>query len=115
MGRTITLNGGPYGKGLGVHAVSDVRYNIDGQYSAFTSDIGVDDEVVSNASVVFQVYADGVKLYDSGIMTGSSQTKQVNVNISGKNTLQLVVTDAGNWISYDHADWANARIMCNPK
>lgn len=109
-GKTIILNGTTYAKGLGVHAASDVQYNLAGKYSTFMSDIGVDDEVGTNGSVIFQVFADGVKLYDSGTMTGSTPTKQVNVDITGKNTLQLVVTDAGNGINSDHADWANARI-----
>lgn len=109
-GHTITLNGTTYAKGLGVHAYSEIRYTLNGAYSTFQSDIGVDDEVGNNGSVIFQVWADGVKLYDSGVMTGSSPTQSVNINVSGKNVLQLIVTDAGNGNGYDHADWAGARI-----
>jgi hypothetical protein len=61
-GRTITLNGTTHAKGLGVHASSDVRYDLNGAYSTFISDVGVDDEVGSRGSVVFQVYADGALL-----------------------------------------------------
>ena len=112
-GRTITLNRVTYRKGLGVHATSDIRYNVAGRRTTFMADIGVDDEMGSKGSIVFQVYGDGTKLYDSGTMTGSSTTKQVNVAISGRNVLQLVVTNAGNGINSDHGDWANARIVCN--
>ena len=45
-GHTITLNGVTYAKGLGVHAPSDLKYNLGGQYTSFASDVGVDDEVV---------------------------------------------------------------------
>lgn len=78
----------------------------------FVVDIGVDDEVGKRGSVVFQVYLDGEKAYDSGVMTGASATQQVKLGVTGKQELRLVVTDAGDGINYDHADWANPRIFC---
>ncbi|MFC4453751.1 NPCBM/NEW2 domain-containing protein [Deinococcus sonorensis] len=107
-GQTLALNGKTYTTGFGTHANSSMTFSTGGKCATFTSDIGLDDEVGSQGSVVFQVYADGAKLYDSGTMTGSSATKSVNVNISGKQELKLVVTDAGDGNNYDHADWANA-------
>lgn len=109
-GHTIRLNGVTYTKGLGVHANSEVDYALNGVYSSFKSDIGVDDEV-SKGSVVFQVWADGAKLYDSGVMTSSSPTQSINLNISGKNQLQLIVTDAGDGNGWDHSDWAGAQLL----
>jgi len=110
-GSTITLTGTPYAKGLGVHAASDVRFAISG-CSRFKADVGVDDEVGGNGSVVFEVYAGATKVYDSGTMTGSSATKQIDVAITGATQLRLVVTGAGDGIDYDHGDWADARIEC---
>ena len=111
-GHTLTLNGKTYPRGYGVHASSSMTFNIAAKCSIFTSDIGVDDEVGSRGSVVFQVFADGTKLYDSGTMTGSSATKSLKVDVSGKKELKLVVTDAGDGISYDHADWAAPMLNC---
>ncbi|HVT88874.1 MAG TPA: NPCBM/NEW2 domain-containing protein, partial [Tepidisphaeraceae bacterium] len=112
-GHTITLNTVTYTKGLGVHANSTLIFNLNGQYTQFLSDIGVDDEVGNNGSVVFQVYLDGsaTPIYDSGVMTGATATKQVVVDVTGKSQLKLVVTDSGNGNNYDHADWANARLI----
>ncbi|WP_412026626.1 NPCBM/NEW2 domain-containing protein [Deinococcus yunweiensis] len=110
-GRPLTLNGQAYSSGLGVHASSSLTFALDGKCSTFASDIGVDDEVGSSGSVVFQVYADGTKVYDSGTMTGSSSTKSVSVSVAGTKELRLVVTDGGNGASSDHADWANARVL----
>lgn len=109
-GNTLTLNGATYPVGLGVHANSSLVYNVGAQCNSFTAQIGVDDEVGSNGSVVFQVFVDGVKRFDSGTMTGSSTTQSVNVDIRGAEKLKLVVTDAGNGIDYDHADWADAKL-----
>jgi alpha-galactosidase len=111
-GRTLTLNGKTYAKGLGTHANSEVRYALNGACSTFLSDIGVDDEVGSNGSVTFQVWTDSTKVYDSGSMIGTSATKSITVTVSNAQELRLVVTDGGNGISYDHGDWANARLSC---
>ena len=121
-GKPLTLDRKVYAQGYGVHAGSELRFNLAGSGGAkcfnFTADVGIDAEVGSRGSVVFQVFADGVKLYDSGVMKGSSATKRVNVGVVGKKELKLIVTDAGDGISYDHADWADPRLECgtaNPK
>ena len=69
-GLTITLNGTTYAKGLGVHAASDVQYALGGTCTRFKASVGVDDEVGANGSVVFQVFADATKVYDSGADDG---------------------------------------------
>ncbi|MFC3834189.1 NPCBM/NEW2 domain-containing protein [Deinococcus rufus] len=114
-GRTLTIGGVTYAKGFGVHAGSEMRFGLKGSGATctrFTVDVGVDDEVGARGSVVFQVYLDGTKAYDSGLRTGQDATKRVDLNITGKQELRLVVTDGGNGISYDHADWANPKITC---
>jgi hypothetical protein len=109
-GNTITLNGAAYTKGLGVHSTSSVVYNLAGGYQSFLADVGVDDECGTAGSVVFRVFVDGVKRFDSATMTGASATKTVSVNTTGKNQLRLVVADAGDGRACDHADWAAARL-----
>jgi hypothetical protein len=111
-GRTITLNGVTYTKGLGIHAASDIRFATNGQYANFFSDIGVDDEVGGDGSVRFQVFFDNATApaYDSGNMFATTATKQIAINVTGVATLRLVVTNGGDGSSYDHADWANARL-----
>ncbi len=110
-GLPLTLNGTVYPKGLGVHANSDVRFNLNGAYSTFAADIGVDDEVESRGSVIFQVFTDGVQIFDSGVLYGNSPTQTVNLNVTGKNELRLVVLTTPDGDPYDHADWANARLL----
>jgi glucose/arabinose dehydrogenase len=111
-GTTLTLNGTTYDKGVGVHAGSDIRIVVPAVCTTFVSDVGVDDEVGSLGSVVFEVWADGIKLFDSGVMTGTTPTNKVNVSVSGRNELALIVRDGGNGNSSDHADWADAQLRC---
>jgi hypothetical protein len=110
-GLPITLNGVIYAKGLGVHAASDIRYTMT-TCSLFSAKVGVDDEVGALGSAVFQVFADGTKLYDSGVLTGASASPTVSVDVTGKTVLQLVVTNGGDNVNYDHADWADATLTC---
>jgi glucose/arabinose dehydrogenase len=111
-GNPLTLAGVTYAKGLGVHAESALRYSLGGRCSRLTAKVGVDDEVWSNGSVTFEVWGDGTKLYDSGRMTGTSPTATVDVALTGRSELRLVVTGAGDGIAYDHGDWADARLTC---
>ncbi len=111
-GRVLTLNGVTYAKGLGVHAPSEVIYNLGGQYTNFSTDIGIDDEIGNGScgTVSFDIYVDNVLVYSSGTMTPATATKSVSLNVSGKQTLKLVVTTAGDNYNCDHADWAGARL-----
>ncbi|UOQ53834.1 PQQ-dependent sugar dehydrogenase [Hymenobacter cellulosivorans] len=110
-GKTLSVGGITYAKGLGVHSASEIVYALNGSYARFLSDVGVDDEVGSNGTVNFQVYLDGALAYTSGRLSGSSATSRIDLNVSGKNELRLVVTNGGDNASYDHASWAGARLL----
>lgn len=112
-GRTLTLNGVTYTKGLGVHAASDITYSLNGQYSRFISAIGIDDEIPNGGcgQVSFEVYLDNVLSYSSGNMNPAMPTKSIDLDVSGKQKLRIVVTDGGDGLACDHADWAGARLI----
>ncbi|MDB5045518.1 MAG: putative carbohydrate binding module [Deinococcus sp.] len=71
-GRPLTLNGQQYARGFGTHAGSELRFSLQGTGATctrFTAQVGIDDEVGSKGSVVFQVHLDCTKAYDSGTLT----------------------------------------------
>lgn len=70
----------------------------------------MDDETAGRGSIVFQAYVDGVLAYTSAVLTGKSPAVPVTVNLRGASSLRLVVTDGGDGIAYDHADWAGALL-----
>jgi alpha-galactosidase len=111
-GAPITLNGTTFSKGLGVHAPSSIALRPNGRCSSFAASVGVDDEVGNGGSVIFQVWGDGRLLFDSGVMTGASATRNINVNITGRTDLRLAVAGGVDTMNSDHADWANARVTC---
>ena len=111
-GRTLTLNGVTYAKGLGVHAFSSLTYSLGGGYSRFQSFIGLDDYVPNGSgSVVFRVLADGAEIFRSGILNGSSATQFVDLDVAGRQSLQLIADAADGSIVSDHANWADARLL----
>jgi alpha-galactosidase len=112
-GHVITINGVTYAKGVGVHAASEIDIYLGGQCSSFTSDVGIDDEVGDRGQVDFQVYADGTKVADSGLVRGTDAAKSLTADLSGASFLRMVVTDGGDGINYDHSDWAAAAISCS--
>jgi glucose/arabinose dehydrogenase len=111
-GRALTINGTTYAKGLGVHAASTLTYSLGGLYSRFQSFIGVDDEVPSNtASVIFRVLADGEQIFQSATLTGASAPQLVDLDVAGVQSLQLIVDNADGSSDYDHANWADAKLI----
>ncbi len=115
-GRTLTINGKTYAKGLGVTSPSEVVFNLGGRCAAFSAEVGVDDLWnATRGSVVFQVFADNIKIWDSGLMTYTDPFKTTGLlNLTGKQLLKLVTTDGGNGGQDDYADWAIPVITCDP-
>jgi len=113
VGNPLTLRGVTYAKGIGTHAISQIVYNLNGQYNWFLSDVGIDDEELTRGTgtVDFQVIGDGKMLFDSGVVSNSSPTVHINVSVAGVQQLTLLVGDGGDGIDYDHADWAGARLI----
>lgn len=110
-GNTLTINGKTFERGVGTHATSKLMIRLNKNGVRFKAFVGVDDEVEkSPASLEFFVLGDKKILWQSGIMTDSTEAREVDVDISGIDKLALLVTDGGDNINYDHADWADARF-----
>ncbi len=114
-GAILTINQVAYQKGLGVHAYSSIEYQLDEHYQTFLTDVGVDDETNGNGSVVFEIWVDDVKKYESTeVVTGNRYAQRVEVDVEGADKMKLVVTDGGNGVGSDHGNWTNARLTPAP-
>ncbi|WP_316766701.1 NPCBM/NEW2 domain-containing protein [Streptomyces sasae] len=111
-GHPITIGATVYAKGLGTHAPSDIAYYTGKACQKVTADVGVDDEEAADGSVAFEVWADGTKVASTGVLTTDMPARPLTADVSGAEVVRLVVTDGGNGITSDHADWADARITC---
>ncbi len=100
-----------YDKGLGTHAASTIVYDIAKRFSTFSTDMGIDTEAGDKASVVFAIYGDDTLLYQSPVIKRYDIPTHATVSIQGVSQLKLVVTDAGNGNTDDHADWLNPMLV----
>ena len=111
-GKPLAIGGQAFTRGFGTHAESKLRVNLDAGAQSFSASVGVDDDVNGNAaaSVEFIVVGDGKELWKSGVLRAGNAAKDCTVNLTGVKSLLLEVTDAGDGIDFDHADWANAKF-----
>ena len=112
--RPMTIGGRVFEKGLGVHSRTELVYEIDGDYQTLVATIGIDDAVRPRGSVVFRVLGDGRALYDSGLVTGIEEAREIVVDVTGIQRLTLLV-DYGDGLDLaDQADWGGARVLKPP-
>ncbi|MFF7882509.1 NPCBM/NEW2 domain-containing protein [Streptomyces sp. NPDC020794] len=111
-GHPITLGGVVYAKGLGAHAPSAVEYYTGKRCRTVTADVGVDDEKGAKGTVAFEIWADGTKVASTGVLTNAMPAQPVSADVTGAQVVRLVVTDGGDGVDSDHADWADARLTC---
>jgi alpha-galactosidase len=111
-GTPLSLGGQRFSKGLGVNSPSLIRYRLGKRCRTFTATIGIDDATSGAGSVAFQVWAEGSKLFDSGVVAGGAPAQRVSVDVSGRSELRLWVGEVDDTLQ-DHADWADARLRCD--
>jgi hypothetical protein len=108
-----------YEKGLGTRANSTIVYHLDRQYERFRSQVGVQAAGTHGGSIVFQVFVDGGKAYDSGMTHHFDEPKTIDISVAGARELKLVVAgadydidhDLTNWAHHDWGDWADAHLV----
>ena len=98
-----------YPKGLGHHANGSIEVLLKGEYAGFDAELGIQ-PCGAGGSVIFRVIVDGERRFDSGILWATNAPKAVHVNLAGAQELCLEAGDAGDGISCDMANWANARL-----
>jgi len=116
-GKPMQIANRKFATGLGTHANSELVYDLSGGFERFEAWVGVDAAVVGypGGSVVFKVVADGRELFNSGVMRMDTPAKRVSVPVTGATELKLIATDAGDGVTSDHADWAEAVLIGKPK
>ncbi len=112
-GGPLRIHGETFADGVGTHATSKFRVQLDDQARRFTAKVGVDDSAGPEGSVEFIVAGDGKILWRSGVLRTGGAAQPVDVDLTGVKILTLRATDGGDGESNDHADWADAKIVTN--
>lgn len=106
----------PYSKGLGIHANSEVIYDIaEEDYEYFESYIGIDQSVKGkNSSATFEVWVDDKKEYSSKVFGSADSHQFIRVPVENAKQVKLVTTDAKqNGNASDHTVWGSAKFTIN--
>ncbi len=101
-------------KGIGAHANGRIVVELVRPYKAFRAAVGIDNNADTGGirgSAVFIVKTDGVERVRTPICRGGEEPRAVEVDLRGVRQLELIVTDAGDGISYDQSDWADAQLV----
>lgn len=110
-GKPLSINGRTFEYGVGTHAGSVLHVKLDGKVERFWAFVGIDDATAGRGSIRFQIYGDGKRLLDSGVMKGKQDACPVDLPLAGVHDLMLIVTSAGDGVDFDHADWAQAEFV----
>ena len=137
-GGTLSINGTTYDNGYAVHANSILLFDLPEGAETFTALAGIDNtgsDQGSKSSVEFMVFNydptvrtettdqwsggnvtinidPGKQAACSGFISRTtSQTRDIEADITGAEKLYLVVTNGGDGLDYDHADWANPVLV----
>ena len=110
-GTPLTIAGKTFEKGVGTHAVSDLFIDLGGNAEKFSAWVGVDDETKGAGKVEFVIMGDGKTLWKSDERKGGTPPVLAEANLKGVKLLQLHV--GANEVGMEHADWAEAQILCN--
>ena len=110
-GPPLSIRGQRFERGIGTHSPSHLRIRLDGRATRLRATCGVDDySAHTAASVQFRAVADGRVVWQSAVLRGTSAAERVDLPLAGVSNLLLSVTDAGDGMTSDHADWADAVI-----
>jgi alpha-galactosidase len=111
----LKIHGVTFARGIGTHAESEMRLDLKGAATQFVSMVGVDDEATGKGTVTFEVWVDDKKIADSGLMKHHDAAKRISADLRGAKSLTLIVTDGGDGMDFDHADWAGAMLVLDPE
>jgi hypothetical protein len=122
LGGPLRIEGKRYAHGLGTHANALLVYAIPAGAKRFVATVGLDDEKRNDprGSITFEVYGDVREMGEPPVLLAASPVLSAKtirdwafdlpLNARFKQ-LRLVVTDAGDGIACDHADFADAGFV----
>ena len=121
-GKPLTVGGKTYQRGIGTHADGLAVFTVPAGARRFVAGAGLDDEKQDDprSSVTFEIYGDLKEIGEPPVLLAKSpvlSSKTVrfwafDLELNSRfKELRLVVTDAGDGVAADHADWVNAGFL----
>jgi hypothetical protein len=112
--RDVNLDGEPivldkqYGKGLSMHAHTELEYNLAGKYKDLKGILGVDTRIGADSQARVTILCDGEKRF-SEVITAKGH-HPVALSVKDVQTLKIVVSSRNFLDLHDHVTFAEARV-----
>lgn len=107
----IQMGGVVYPHGIGTRSISEFVIDLHGNAERFEAMAGFDDAVRAGVgTVTFEVWADDVRVAESGLMRAGDAPKPLSADLAGAHVLTLLVDDGGDTSNDDEVAWAGAMI-----
>jgi hypothetical protein len=123
-GTPLRVGGNTYERGLGTHAHGEAVFAIPAEARRFVAVVGLDDGIKGDqfgrGSVCFEVYGDVNDPGEMPVLLGKSPVLSpktawcwaFDLNLESRFArIQLIVSDAGDGMECDHANWVNAGFL----
>ncbi len=113
-GKPMRIGDKEYTRGLYCHAPSHVIVRLPGPGKTLRAVIAVDSNDQTrpgHGSIVFSVDAGEKELFRSNVMREGMPGQAIAVELGGADELALKVSDSGDGISCDQADWVDAEVV----
>ncbi|MFE1786752.1 NPCBM/NEW2 domain-containing protein [Streptomyces sp. NPDC059506] len=107
-----SVGGTRYGRGVSVRAPSSIVIDLGRACSAYGGSVGMDDLGEQGGAARFSVYADGVRLWRSGLVKDGEAAVAFRVPLAGRETVRLVVDRNNSPHVSALADWVDTSIEC---
>ncbi len=107
-GNLLRVGNRVYARGIGTHAPSRIVFDVPENAERVTGWIGPDASVVGGyerTSIVFAVELDGNEVFRSSKFMARSAAQKIEIPLSGRRELALIVEDGSDGNKDDLADW----------
>lgn len=91
LGTPLSVSGKIYTEGIGTFSPSKIILDLAGKVKIFSCLVGMDARADDSSVVIFRVFADGEKVYESPAMSRNMEPQPVHVDLVGKKNLCLEV------------------------
>jgi len=110
-GKPLSIAGREFEHGVATYATGSLWLELDGRTERFTASVGVDDSATgANAAVVFEIFGDDRRLWESRALKRGEPAQAVDLGLHGVHSLLLKIDHAGEGDGSGLGDWADARF-----